>query len=286
MIVAGFWAASAAYETHLFFGLSVTGTSFLLWAAMGVVLGPTALSIEFKRPSWGVVFASVLTVIALLGIGWQIRFTAADHAYMQARIGTSGQARTAATLKAVRLNPYNDIYRAEVGLAYYDEINEALTAASQGDQAAIKALNTAFANAEASFKDTINFVPWEYDNYVFLANLYNLGSQVLGEQYDARAIETARQGIKVEPYGAAIRVQLARALDASGDTEGAIEQLQYALRLDPRYPEASLLLAVLYQGQGRLDDALKVLRASEAVAPDPNVQATLKQLEASAPAAP
>jgi len=287
MIVAGFWAASAAYVTHLFFGLSVTGTSFLLWAAMGVVLGPTASTVEIKRPSWGVAAAVAVTVIALLGIGWQVRFTMADHAYMLSRVGATGAERTAATLKAVRLNPYNDIYRAEVGLAYYDEVTDALGRLNQGDQQAGAQVSGSFAKAEAAFRDTITFVPWEYDNYVFLANLYNLGSQVFGEKYDALAIETAQRGVKVEPYGAAIRVQLARALDTTGDAEGAIEQLRYALRLDPRFTEAAILLSIVYENEGRAEAALKVLKDSQAVAPgNPEVDSRIEQLEASAAATP
>ena len=286
MIVAGFWAACAAYMTHLFFGLSVTGTSFLLWVSMAVVVGPTASSRELRRPSWGIAAAAVVTLLVLAGIFWQVRFTAADNAYLRARVATEGAARTQAAQRAVALNPYNDIYRAEVGLAYFDEMNGALTAATSGDQAAIDTVRSAFANAEASFRDTISFVPWEYDNYVFLSNLYNLGGQVFGEQYDKQAIETARQGVAVEPYGAAVRVQYARALDTVGDVDGAIEQLTFALKLDPRYTEASLMLALLHEGQGRLDEAIKVLRDSAAMAPgDQNIASALQRVEASASAA-
>ncbi len=187
---------------------------------MGVVLAPTATSVEIKRPSWGIAAAVVLTLLVAFGIGYQIRFTMADNAYLEARIASQGQARIEAAQRAVRLNPFNDIYRAEVGLAYVDQLSTSLNAASQGsDQEAIAAAQAAFVGAETSLRDTISFVPWEYDNYVFLSNLYNLGGQVYGSQYYKQALETARQGIEVERYGPAIRLQFARALDATGDTD-------------------------------------------------------------------
>jgi len=40
MLVGAFWAAAAAYLVMLFFGLSVTGNTFLLWTALAVTLAP------------------------------------------------------------------------------------------------------------------------------------------------------------------------------------------------------------------------------------------------------
>jgi len=289
MILAGFWAACAAYITHLFFGLSVTGASFLLWASMAILLAPTAKSVEFKRPSWGMIVAILVTVLVVGGIVFQVRYTMADNAYLKARVASVGQARTEYAIKATRLNPFNDIYRAEVGLAYSDELMGALGSINQGqDQAAmLQVAETAFRNAEASFRTTIDFVPPEYDNYVFLANLYNLAGQVWGPSYYDDAIKYARLGIKVERYGPAVRYQLARSLDSTGDEKGAEKELLYAIKLDPKYTEAAIFLADIYKGQGRFDEAIKVLTtARDSGAGDPNVIEALKRVEASKTAEP
>jgi len=288
MILVGFWTACAAYVTHLFFGLSVTGSSFLLWTSMAVVLAPTATFVEVKRPNWGIVVAVAVTALVLFGVVFQIRFIMADNAYLMARIGTAGQGRTAAALRAVQLNPYNDIYRAEVGLSYVDELTNALSIVSQGgDQQLLEVARTAFAGAESSFKQTIDFVPWEYDNYVFLANLYNLGGQVYGTDYYKQALEVAKQGIVVERFGPAIRLQHARALDATGDSDAAVKELEYALELDPKYTEASLMLAILFEGKGNYPEAIRVLKAAQVANPSaPGVADELARIEASATAAP
>ena len=44
ILLGAFWAAAAGYLVQLMFGLSVTGTTFLLWIALAVVLAPTARS--------------------------------------------------------------------------------------------------------------------------------------------------------------------------------------------------------------------------------------------------
>ncbi len=95
MILAGIWAACAAYIVHLFFGLSVTGSSFLFWTFMAILVAPTAVSIEVPRPRWGVAVAVVVSILAVVGIGYQFVFMAADNAYLQSRISAQGAERTA-----------------------------------------------------------------------------------------------------------------------------------------------------------------------------------------------
>jgi len=290
MILAGFWAASAAYVTHLFFGLSVTGTSFLMWTSMAAVLAPTALSVDVKPPKWSVIAAGALTVLAILGVGLQIRFTAADNAYLKARVDSSGADRTAYAIQAARLNPFNDIYRAEVGMAYLDELLAAAQTLGTGEDQgqAMAAIRNSFARAESSLLDTIAFVPSEYDNYVFLSNLYNMGGQLLDPAYYNKAIDVAARGVvQVEPYGPALRAQLARALYSTGRVEPAIAHLKFALRLDPRFADGAALLATIYGSEGRTAEAIAMLRDIEARAPGQQVVADeLARLEASATTTP
>ncbi len=52
-VLASFWAAAAGYLAHLMFGLSVTGSSFLLWVAMAVVLSPIARTVESRGSALG-----------------------------------------------------------------------------------------------------------------------------------------------------------------------------------------------------------------------------------------
>ncbi|PKQ17172.1 MAG: hypothetical protein CVT67_01655 [Actinobacteria bacterium HGW-Actinobacteria-7] len=279
VVLAGFWTACAAYLVHLMFGLSVTGTSFLLWVCMAIVLAPTAVTHEVKAPRWGIPLAVGLVVLSLFGVAYQVVYMRADNYYLRARIAAQGAERTALAQKAVELNPYNDMYRAEVGLAYTDELFSAVDAARQGQGVTMDQAKLLFDKAEASLRSTIDFVPNEYDNYVFITNLYTLAGAVFDPTYYDKAVEYGRLGVKIEPYGPAIRYQLARALIETGKSEEAIQHLAFASRMDPNYPDVVLLLANTYQGLGQTDKAIAVLRKSENL---PGVADELKRMEASA----
>lgn len=289
ILLGAFWAACAGYLVQLMFGLSVTGNTFLLWTAMAVVLAPTATIVEFRAPSWGLAVSAVILVAVGLGVGYQFVLIQADNAYLQARIALGGAARTASAIKAAKLNPFNDMYRAEVGLAYTDEaldyINQAQQAqqSNQDPQALVSAAQERFNLADASLRDTIAFVPPEYDNYVFLANLNNMGAQLFGQtQYYAKAEKVAREGIAVERFGPAIRVQLARALLGQSKTAEAIKELETAFNMDNAYTEAALLLSQTYEQNGQPAKALLVLKKTDLVKPaQAGIAEAIARLEAS-----
>jgi len=69
---------------------------------------------------------------------------------------------------------------------------------------------------------------------------------------------------------------LVRLLDS--DFNGAADTLETCLRLDPRRPSASFLLALARLGQGRIDDARRLLQQVDAA--DPSYAAARRRLEA------
>lgn len=293
ILVGAFWAAAAGYLVQLFFGLSVTGTTFLLWIALAVVLVPTARVVEVRALRVGLFLGIVAVAACALGIGYQVRFLAADNQYMRAQYATSPAERIAEMRNVVRLNPYGPPYRTALALAFEEQVRaylqEGAQAAQRGQDTSqiALALEQSFANAVSQFKSAIAFTPDEYDNYVSLADLYNLGGATIDKGLYRNAIAVARQGLALEPHGTAIRVQLARALLGTGKTAEAIKTLQYSVSIDPTGGEAALTLAEIYAQQGDLHKALAVLRTLEAVAPgQPGVEQTITQLEASLTASP
>jgi len=149
------------------------------------------------------------------------------------------------------------------------------------------AVNRSFAAAEAALLDAIAFQPDEYDTYVSLAQLYNIGGESLDKRYFDDAIAIARKGLQIEPYGTAIRVQLAQALLSQGKIKEAVEILEYCVRIDPTGGQAALLLAKAYHKQGRDAEALALLRAVEAAIPGQlGIAEAIAALEASVTAAP
>jgi len=267
------------------FGLSVTGTTVILWLLLGLLLAPQAKSREIAKPAmaWGTIgTVLVIAVAGVLFIG-NVRYVSADYHYLLARVGgLSPDQRVAETQKAVALNPFNDIYRAEVGLAYSDWAIARLSGQAGDPSTAQQEAFELLQKAEQAHLATIEFVPPEYDNYVFLANLYNTMAEYYDPTYYGRAIGIARRGIDVEPFGPAVRVEYARALLSTEKRAEAIEQLEYSLELDPGYAAAGLLLARAYEEQGDLEKALEMLKAIEARRPgQTGIPETIQRLEAS-----
>jgi O-antigen ligase/thioredoxin-like negative regulator of GroEL len=293
IILGAFWAASVGYLVQLFFGLSVTGTTFLLWIALALVLVSSARSVEVRAPRWGTAAGVVVLAVAALGIGYQGVFLAADSAYLHAQTATSPADRTAEALRAVRLNPLNPQYRGAVGIAYLAEVRAYVRAAAQAQQSGedttqyMEAIKRSFGNAESALKDAIAFVPDEYDNYVYLADLYNGGGAILTNDMYQSAIDIAERGLQVDPFGTEIRVQLAKALLATGKTAEAVKTLEYCVQIDPAGGNAALLLAQTYEQSARAPEALALLKSVEALAPgQPGVADAIKQLEAGGTPAP
>ncbi len=285
-LMLAFWAAGVAYVTHLFFGLSVTGSTVLLWFVFGVLMAPTASSRDVAAPSWGAASAVGVVIVAAVAFLFNVTYGVADNHYLNARVGQSnGGVRLAEAQAAVSLNPFNDMYLAEVGLAYQDIMIGWISQAQQGQNNAASAMQQAqqaFTAAETAMLKTIDFVPTEYDNYVFLANLYNQGGAYMNRDLVNRAVDVAKKGIEVEPYGPAIRFQLALAYNYLGDEKDAIQQLQTCGSEDPNYPDPQLLLGDIYRRTGDLAKAKATYEQVLKLQPtNTQAQDALKAVEAS-----
>ncbi len=272
-VLVGFWAAVLGYLVHLLFGLSVTGSTVFLWLSLGMIVSPMAKSREFAAPSLNVVAVLPVAVIVVFGSYGNMRYIAADNAYLNARIGTTGLERVANVETALRLNPYNDMYVSELGVAWKDMFLASATQLLQADPAdptyseLYATTLEQFMQAEAAYKDAIAFTPMEYDNYVFLTNLYNQASYYLDSKYAASAVGTGLAGVEVEQYGPAIRLQLAIAYMNIGDYDAAIEHAEFGSELDPNYVEIRAILGDAYRLAGRTQEAIDAYSSVVAVSP-------------------
>jgi putative inorganic carbon (HCO3(-)) transporter len=289
LLVGAFWAAAAGYLLHLVFGISVPGSTFLLWIALAVVLAPTARSVPVPARRLGTVTAVSIALLAALGIAGQGVVLAADRAYTLASEDFSQHTlseRSAAADQAVRLNPLVPRYRSTVGaLAWERMAAEAAALAhalEQGEDPAPyrAALAQSLAGAVSAYEDAIAFTPYDYANYVNLAVVYNFAGAKLDPKDYLNAIDAAERGLRLAPLGTDAREQLAEALVATGQTDEAMETLRYCVQLDPADGSAALALAKLYQERGRAGEALALLSSVEARAPgQPGVAAMIKALQ-------
>jgi tetratricopeptide (TPR) repeat protein len=290
MILAGFWTAAAAYITQLMFGLSVTGNTFLLWVCIGALLAPAATSTELKAPQWGLAAAALLLVLAGGGLVYQFVLMGADYQYLLASADNSltSSQRTAKAQEAVRLNPFNDMYRSEVGMRYRIELSEIAEAAIQAQQAGQPVaqysapMQEKFDSAVTALKDTIAFVPDEYDNYVFIASVYNMGGALINPKYYDDAVFWAKKGMAVEPFGPAVVGEYARALIGKGQSDAAITQLLRGWSMDTGNVDLARLAADQYRQTGRMPEAIALLKKAQALIPDDaTIAQQLQQYEAS-----
>jgi len=289
ILVGAFWAAAAGHLVHLVFGVPVTGNTFLLWVALGVVLAPTARIVEVKglaNRKWATGAAAAVAVVAALGIGYQFVPLAADHAHLTALV-TTDPGRLKAAESAVRLNPLKGSYRTQLAMAHANELETYLDAAKEAEAAGKDpsryeaAAKSSFESAKTAFEDAGAFQPDEIDNYVPLAALYARAGQALDKGYYQKAIEVARGALALDPNGTPVRTVLALGLLGTGQVEEAAKELEYCVKVEPGGARAALLLARIYESQGRAAEALEVLKRVERWSPGQDgVAQAIEELEA------
>ena len=81
------------------------------------------------------------------------------------------------------------------------------------------------------------------------------GVQALRDGRSAEALEFFRQGLALEPNNPSLQQRLATALAVTGDTRGAVEQLEETLRRSPGFARAHFSLAAILELSGRHREA-------------------------------
>jgi Flp pilus assembly protein TadD len=295
LVLAALWAGVVGYVVHLTFGISVIGSTGTMWAMLAALMAPVARERRVEAPSWGRVAAVGAGVAAAAVVVWAASIGAADYTHARGYVATDPRDAAQAYERAVRLNPLNDRYRAQVGSAWRAAAEASLeqAGAAQGAGADpsqfVQAASEAFAASERWTKATIAFAPDASQNYSFLASLYILGSTAFDPALSGKAIEITEERLKVEPNGAENRYLLGVALAANRRFDEAQEQARLAAELDPNWPDPTILLGDLAREAGRLEEArdayARALALPKAAAIDPGrvqrVRDALASVEAS-----
>jgi Tfp pilus assembly protein PilF len=267
-VLLGVWAGCLGYLTSLLFGISVPGTTFVLWTFIGILLAPVAVVSEIRTRRWARAGAACVAAVGIAVIAFAAASLYADHAYSSSVHARSLRTRVDAAGKAAQFDPFNGVYRTHVGLVYMDVFAQAVRQAAQAEAAGqdSEALRTiarrAFLDAATALRGAIEFTPPENDNHVALAALYNLGGNAFRDTaYFEQAMAAAHAGIAVSPLAPALHYQLAWAYSGLNARPRAIEELEYAVALDPGFAEAAIRLAELHADDGNHEKALAVLRS-------------------------
>lgn len=250
-----------SYQVHLFFGISITGSTFLFWVIMAMALLPwvksttvqwSGASTAARTAGFGA-GAAALAVLFILNI----RYFQADQFYLRsyqyATVNVDEAIRQART--AASLNPTNDMYVGQIGLL-------------QSQKARSTGLRADGEAAVADIKKAIAFNPWEYDNYIFLANAY----AILGDtdpRYWPDVLEAGAQALRVEPVAPAARFYRGLAYLSMRRYEEAKKELEIGRLQDPSYGEVNFTLGQVYEAMGDKKNALKFYEEAKTTLPMP-----------------
>ena len=269
LLLAGLWCAVSAYLVSLLFGLSVVGSTPLLWVFLGALVAPSARELSLVPPRGREVLAVLVLVAAALGILTDARFVTADVLSVRGKLQPSAEGRLREAERSVELNPWMSFYRdgaADLAVEAFLVQRDAYLS-SGNDAAAFAAASESYEKARTALEAARDYTPTEMDHYGKLSTLYFYAT-FLDPTNLERAITTAQQGLLVAPNSANLRVRAASAYAEKGDFVSAGRLAREATELDPAYTGAHLLLGQIYAAQG--DTAAARAELETALALDPN----------------
>jgi tetratricopeptide (TPR) repeat protein len=94
------------------------------------------------------------------------------------------------------------------------------------------------------------------------------GNQYLHAENYGKAFLRFRDALQADPHSAPARLNMVRALLGGGETAQAHRAVESILRNEPNNPDALLLLAYVYDAEGRVDAEVGPLRRASELAPD------------------
>jgi hypothetical protein len=269
MVLVGFWCAASAYLVSLLFGLSVVGSTPVLWVFLGALVAPCARELSLTPPRGREVLAVLVLVAGALGILADARFVTADVLNIRSNIQPSAALELRDAERAVRSNPWTSFYRdTAADLRVEEFLTQRDAYLGSGDDATARAAaSESYERARTALEDARAYTPTEMDHYSKLASLYSYAT-FLDPRTLERVIETAQQGLLVAPNSANLRVLAASAYAEKGDFVSAGRLAREATELDPAFSDAFVLLGQIYAAQN--DSAAARTALDQALALDPN----------------
>jgi tetratricopeptide (TPR) repeat protein len=236
---------------------------------------PKELKYSFQKfPEIGLIFGIVLIVVAVSFLGlyfFAARFYVADVSYLKAfkvsvaPIQTNSETVQEKNLEsAVRLNPYQVQYKIDTSQFYLAQALNELAKSYQEQDAAklqeirskiqdkiVKAINLAKAVTESSPN---NVASWE-NRGLFYREVTNNN---LVEGAADWAIKDFQKASSLEPTNPVFYTEIGKLLMAT-KLEDAKSEFTKALELKSDYSDAVLHQSVILEGQGKADEAIKLL---------------------------
>lgn len=252
------------YLIHIFFTLSVVGTTSLMWIMIGMVssqyLKRGEITLFWRRQSYQIrlfvviisaIMTSILTVIYFLPFAADV-FNVNGSNY--ARAGNF-ELSVKEYDKAIRLTPYNDRYHADKGTVLLEWGRQTQD---------VNKLN----QAATAYQDAILAKPKEADNYLFLADTYLYMANIIDPSYIEKAKQILDEGVELKPLSANIRFYRGVLFSIEDDLDRAEQEFNKALDGDPRYYEALYELGEVYRRKEQVEKAKDYYKKALEIKPD------------------
>jgi len=291
MMGLGILASLAAVITSQIFypaNFSLWVLFWVLLGGLGVFLGGEFRKISLAPSSFLALGFSFLFLIVLI-FGFGLLFLGgqkylAEVWYLQGiRAFGRGELDLAITkvLAAANLNPSVDLYWRDLSQLYLARVNQIAADQDLSDEERQQQTQVAIANAVTSAQQTARVAPANVANWNVQGFVYR--SLIGIPNADTFAISSYQRAIELEPaspfswaeIGRVYLFQaqnLARQEGKEKEVEQALnqslEQLNKALELKSDYAPAHYLIALVYQQQGKTEEAISKLEETKLIAPN------------------
>src|SRR5262249_27394598 len=111
-----------------------------------------------------------------------------------------------------------------------------------------------------------------------LEGLQGLGNIAYDQQDRPKAIEYYQKYLKLKPDDSEVRTDMGTMLFETGNPDQAVTEFNAVIAKDPKFFQAYFNLAVVYDSQGKRDEARKQLEKARDLAPDDGVKQRLTSL--------
>lgn len=275
-VYAGLIAAVAGYVVYLAFGLSVIGSTPLLWLLMGALLSQAYFMRTTKlKTAPAIIAASATSFTFLVAAYLAVTMYAADFHFNRAMAleNSNNPNRAIASFDTATRLYKNGLYLDLYG-RYLQDSGLALSNMSL--------LLKAKGIAEAA----TNLEPNDSDHWIYLANAYAALTRSPGTGYFDSAEEALNKALAIRPHSSLAQLLLANAYEAEGRYDDALRLLEFVRAVNPTSKEAYLLTAEVYKNLGNRELAVTYYKKYRSLNPsDIKVGKIIQSLQAK-PSAP
>lgn len=268
-------------------------SSFMLWFLFWVLLGALAfvgaktvrnLTIA-KHPFLALGSSFVFLIILIFGLGLLFiggqKYVAETQYLKGVRASAAGDLDGAITnvLSAANLNPTVDLYWRDLSQLYLAKVNQIaadqeLTQEERAQQTQTAVSNSVAATRAATQVAPANVANWNVQGFMYRSLIGIEGAEALAQEAYLKAAEL--EPTSPFPWTELARSQVLQAQNLSLKEEAkevraqvlesALENLQKALELKFDYAPAHFLTAVVYNQQGKSDEAVAKLEETKLIA--------------------